>query len=96
MPYCNYDKPWWSCRCDAAGRWACGDECQRLGCPSGPYPGPSDTRAHTGDPCTVPGSMCPYRIGFSGGGTLCTCAGGRFSCTGDPPPDAGTSDAPHD
>jgi hypothetical protein len=96
MPFCNYDKPWWACRCDSHGNWVCGDECQRLGCPEGPYPGPSNTRAHTGDPCTGDG-VCPYRIGFTVGspGTLCTCVSGHFSCS-DEVPDGGAPDAPRD
>jgi hypothetical protein len=91
-PVCDNFKPWTLCRCTDDGTWLCQDECQRRGCPAGPYGGAGGVlHAHTGEACTGT-QVCPYGgpsptlPGFS-----CTCVSGRFQCTGEPP-DAGARD----
>jgi hypothetical protein len=90
FPVCNYDKPWYVCRCDAQGRWRCGDECKRRGCPEGPYAtGGAGPRAHTGDPCTAT-EACPYQATpVPDRPVLCLCVSGHFQCPDEPVPDGG-------
>ena len=94
FPACNFFKPWTTCHCDPDGRWTCVDECQRRGCPDGPYPG-GGMRAHTGGACTGP-AECPYLTNPPGvaGVVVCRCVSGRFQCPDEPPGDGGLLDGP--
>jgi hypothetical protein len=94
FPVCNYDKPWYVCRCSSDGKWTCGDECMRRGCPAGPYyPGAGFARPHTGDRCSAV-AECPYRVGYPGPVVTCRCVGGRFECSDEPIADGGAGDRP--